>query len=248
MACLDRIAFDEMIETQDSHWWFKGKRKVIERIINSLDLPKNSRILEIGCGTGSNIKMLSNYGKIYAVELDDYARDYAIKANSCATIEKGWLPDGLSCVSGEKFDVICMFDVLEHIEADDAAILRVKELLDENSKLIITVPAYQCLYSKHDREMGHFRRYNKKTLSGVFESNGYAILYSGYMNMFALPFMAAARFFDRFVRMSGRSTGSKIPSRLLNDILYLLFALESAWIPSFSSPFGGSVIMLARKS
>jgi SAM-dependent methyltransferase len=242
---LDRAAFDEMISTQDSHWWFKGKRKITEKIIKSLKLPNDARILEIGCGTGGNIQMLSRYGHVWALEKDKYALDYARKENGNAVIDIGWLPDGLASVSGCKFDLICMFDVLEHIKEDEESLRKIKGFFDVNSKVLITVPAYQWLFSRHDQNLGHFRRYSRENLSEKLTRNGYRILYSGYMNMTALPLMIIARLFDRYARHSKISSGAKTPPRIANGILYYMFSSEAIWPPRFSLPFGGSVVALA---
>jgi SAM-dependent methyltransferase len=236
-----------MIATQSFHWWFKGKRKVIEKIIGAIDMREGSVILEIGCGTGGNIGMLSRHGSVWALEIDDYALDFATKMNRDAVIRKGWLPDGLSLVLGRKFDLVCLFDVLEHIEKDVESLCLARELLGYKSKMLITVPAYQWLFSRHDKNLGHFRRYNRGNLSRKLADSGYNVLYSGYMNMFSLPLMIASRLFDRYARKSGLSSGTRIPLGPINAALFYAFSLESLWIPRFSSPFGGSVIAVAER-
>ncbi|MDR3320907.1 MAG: class I SAM-dependent methyltransferase, partial [Synergistaceae bacterium] len=180
---MDRVAFDEMIATQDTHWWFRGKRRIVACMIKWLALPYDSRILEIGCGTGGNIETLSRYGRVWALELDDYALDYAARTNSGATIEKGWLPDGLSAVSGREFDVICLLDVLEHVKDDEESLRRIGDLCVGKTKVLITTPAYQWLYSRHDKNLGHQRRYSRKDLCGKLTRNGYDVIYSGYLNV-----------------------------------------------------------------
>jgi SAM-dependent methyltransferase len=236
-----------MIATQGTHWWFRGKRKTIEKVVSSLDFPEEGDILEIGCGAGGNIGMLSRYGTVWAIEIDDYALGFAAKTNSGAVVKKGWLPDGLSPVLGRTFCMVCLFDVLEHIEDDEESLCLVRELLDDKSKVLITVPAYQWLFSQHDKNLGHFRRYSRKILNQKLVRNGYAVLYSGYMNMFSFPFMAASRLFDRYARKQGTSSGTKTPPWPVNAALLFAFSLESLWIPRFSSPFGGSVIAVAEK-
>jgi SAM-dependent methyltransferase len=244
---MTKETFDEMIATHKSHWWFRGKRNVLERIIDSFNLPRECKILEIGCGIGANIEMLANFGAVWALEVDEYALDCAIRANSGAVIKKGWLPDGLSAIADREFDLICLFDVLEHIERDDAALRQIRAFLERESKLLITVPAYQWLFSRHDHNMKHFRRYNRENLSDKLTSNGYKVLYSGYMNMLSFPLMAASRFFDRYARKDGVASGVKVPPRVINFALFLAFSLETLWIPRFSSPFGGSVVAVAEK-
>jgi hypothetical protein len=113
--------------------------------------------------------------------------------------------------------------------------------------MLITVPAYQWLFSQHDQNLGHFRRYNKENLSRKLMENGYRVLYSGYMNMLSLPLMIASRLFDRYAGKSRVSSGAKTPARIINSALFHAFSLETLWVPRFSSPFGGSVVAVAEK-
>jgi SAM-dependent methyltransferase len=244
---LDRAAFGEMIANQGSHWWFRGKRRVIEKLLDSLDLPERGNILEIGCGAGGNLSMLSRYGAVWALEIDEYAREYAARTNKDAVVQNGWLPDGLSSLVGRAFDVICLFDVLEHVRDDEKSLCLIRELLADRSKILITVPAYQWLFSHHDHNLGHFRRYNRKNLTRKLVKNGYTVLYAGYMNVLSLPAMIISRLFDRYVRKSKAVSGTKTPPRAINTALYFAFALETLWVPQFSSPFGGSVVAIAKK-
>ena len=117
-----REAFEQMLETQDRHWWFRGKRRILGKIIEKMVFSGSPcDILEVGCGTGSNLPMLVRFGNVTALELDDYAREH-IPPIQGVSIAKGWLPDGLEAVRGKQFDLICLFDVLEHIERDGEAL------------------------------------------------------------------------------------------------------------------------------
>ena len=235
---MSRGDFDEMLETQNIHWWFEGKRQVIDSIIRKkILLPENSHILEIGSGTGSNLGVLSRYGHVTAMELDDYARS-AIHESSAITKVKGWLPDGLNSIDGKKFDLICMFDVLEHIDDDGAALEALKPYLLSGGFLFITVPAYQWMFSAHDKRLGHYRRYTRKGLIGLVVAHGFRVVYSGYMNTLLFPLMLLGRAFNQ--------SGSGIPGFGLNKILTAIYSSESLLVPSLSLPFGGSVIAVCR--
>ena len=230
--------FEEMQKTQSVHWWFEGKRRVINAIIKKkINPPKNSQILEVGSGTGSNLSVLSRYGHVTAMELDDYARD-AIQENSNITKVKGWLPNGLSEIHGEVFDLICMFDVLEHIENDGEALEALKPNLNRNGKLFITVPAYQWLFGAHDASLGHYRRYTRTKLTSLLTEHGFKVAYSGYMNTFLFPLMAVARIFN--------TRGTGIPCYGLNKIFTAIYSSEALLIPSITLPFGGTVIAVCQ--
>lgn len=230
--------YEEMLTTQSVHWWFEGKRRVINSIISKKIIPhKNSHILEIGSGTGSNLPVLSQYGNVTAMELDDYARE-TIRDNSCAAKVKGWLPDGLGEISGQTFDLICMFDVLEHVENDGESLEALKPYLNYDGKIFITVPAYQWLFSVHDKNLGHYRRYTRGGLVRLLREHGFNVTYSGYMNTFLFPLMMIARFFN--------TTGTGIPGFGLNKIFTAIYSSESILIPKIAFPFGGTVTAVCK--
>ena len=104
--------YHDMAKQQETHWWFKARREILHTILKKYIPTKRADILEIGCGTGGNLLMLKKFGRVSAMEMDKFASDYASKTTGIA-VKKGWLPDNIPFQ--KKFDVICMFDVLEHI-------------------------------------------------------------------------------------------------------------------------------------
>lgn len=94
-----REALEQMLKTQDSHWWFRGKRRILGKIIeksvfSTTSFPKLD-ILEVGCGTGSNLPMLARFGNVTALELDDYAREHIPPPNArgfhCEGVASRWI-------------------------------------------------------------------------------------------------------------------------------------------------------------
>lgn len=244
---MDRNAFDEMKLTQDSHWWFKGKKTILEKLLISLCLPSNAKILEIGCGTGSNLALLSKFGTLTALEIDGDARKYATQLSGLTVLD-GWLPDGLFNILNKSYDLICMFDVLEHIKNDDDALIALRNHLisdrDREGKLFVTVPAYQWMYSKHDKKLSHFRRYSRSDIDIKLQHAGYKILKSGYMNSLLFPLMLAGRLMDKISRDKDR--GAKVPPAIINKFLFNVFSAEKNWISKITIPFGGSVFAISQ--
>ena len=169
---MNPAAYIEMAETESRHWWFLGRRAILSRVIANLALPQNSKILEVGCGTGGNLKMLAKFGEVSALEMDATAREIAAKkTNNLYDIRAGFCPDDIP-FNDQQFDLICMFDVLEHIEKDDETLTSLKKLLNKNGRILITVPAYQWLYGPHDEFLHHKRRYSAGELREKFSIAG----------------------------------------------------------------------------
>ena len=147
-----------------------------------------------------------------------------------------------------KFDIIICSDVLEHIENQEMAILEWKRILKKGGKVICFVPAFNFLWSKHDIENMHYRRYSKNKLCLLFEKNGYTILRSSYWNF--LSFFPAL-----IVRLFLYSPNKKVPgdqlysvNNFLNSIIFNLLKAENGIIlKGIDFPFGVSIFVIAKR-
>jgi len=229
---------------EDQHWWFVTRRMIIKRILDTLlNYSITPDILEVGCGTGGNHELLSLYGNIHAFEVDDAARDLANKRNICS-VKPGSLPEDIPFTKA--FNLICMLDVLEHIDDDLAAIKAIVGKLKKNGKILITVPAYMFMWSSHDVALHHKRRYTKKQLTGVVQSAGLEIIYSTYFNTYLFPLIVLVRILKNLFGKKD-STDVTMPSKLMNNLLKKIFYSERLFIPRMSLPFGISILIMAEK-
>lgn len=237
-------AYVEMEVAQDTHWWFRGRREILRSLIKDLALPRSSAILEIGAGTGGNLPMLMEFGVVMALESDPYARSVADqRVQSRLDIRYGRLPDELP--SAQRFDLICLFDVLEHVERDVDSLAAIRNITSPDGHLLLTVPAYRWLWSSHDEDLHHYRRYNSGELQNKARAAGWNVERLSYFNTILFPLAMLARFADK--HFGNRSfTGTRVPAAALNSALYRIFILEKFVLKALDMPFGVSV--LARLS
>jgi SAM-dependent methyltransferase len=241
---MDKDVYHDMTQLQVNHWWFKARRGILDQTLHGLTISDNFQILEIGCGTGGNMEMLEQFGTVYGMEMNEFAASYA-REKTGKTVHIGSLPDEIPF--DQKFDLICLFDVLEHIEDDIAAVAAIEPLLKPGGKIIFTVPAYQWMFGKHDRLLHHFRRYTRKSLAKIIINTGLSINRTSYFNTFLLPLAVLARFVDTLTTTK-ESTGYKMPAKIINSALYRIFSLEKYLLSRCNIPAGCSLLLICEKS
>jgi SAM-dependent methyltransferase len=240
---MDRAIYDRMAEIDRDHWWFSARRKIIDRLIrDQVPLKAGAQILEMGCGTGSNIALLQQFGNVDAVEPDDPARELASRRTGVA-VKGGLLPDGVDLADG-RYDLVAMLDVLEHIPDDLEALKALRPKLAPGGRIVVTVPAGPALWSAHDVAHHHHRRYTAGTLEQVFTAAGYRVRHLTHFNTALYPLIVAARAVGKLLRREGGDDA--IPPKPVNALLERLFAAERHWIGRRSLPFGVSLAIVAE--
>lgn len=242
---MDPNAYAEISEVENTHWWFIARRKIIEGVLSNLGLPAGSSILELGAGTGGNLRMLANFGIVRAAEMDNYAREAAVKQTAgIFDIRYGRCPDSIP-FEDIRFDLICMFDVLEHVLEDVETLTVLKGRLASNGRLLITVPAYQWMWSGHDEFLHHKRRYTRSELIQKLTESGYDVGKITYFNTLLFPLAAAVRVKDR---LTGKKVASvnQLPSKFVNGFLERVFSFETSFVAHGNLPFGVSILAIAK--
>ena len=231
-------AYREMAATEGRHWWFTGRRAILGCLIQRLDLPARAKILELGCGTGGNLDMLARFGEVAAMETDDTARAVALeKTANRFEIRAGRCPDRIP-FAGQRFDLVCMMDVLEHIEEDVATLEALRGLLAPGGRALITVPAYRWMWSKHDEFLHHKRRYTATELRRKAVGAGFRVTTLSYFNTLLFPLAATARLLN--------VEGSDLPPGPVNRLFHTLFSAERWVAGRVPLPFGVSLLAVLR--
>lgn len=233
-------------QAEDRHWWYRGRRTVLERIIADLRLPARARILDAGCGSGRNMLELARHGTVTGVELSPPSVAVARGRGVGEVIEGSVLQ--MPFESGS-FDLAVSLDVIEHLEDDLSALRELRRVVAPGGALLITVPAYQWLWSGHDEVNHHHRRYTRRSLQRVAERAGWETVRTTYFNSLLLPVAIALRVLDRLspARPTESSLDLWVPPEPLNWLLQRPLQLEAAVIGrSGRIPAGLSLLTLFR--
>ena len=230
---------------EDRHWWYRGRRSVLERVIDELRLPARARILDAGCGSGRNMVDLAHHGTVTGVELSGTSVALARARSAGEVIEGSVLEMPFESAS---FDFAVSLDVIEHLADDLSALRELRRVVAPGGALLVTVPAYQWLWSGHDEINHHHRRYTRRSLQGVAEQAGWETVRTTYFNSFLLPVAILLRGLDRF---SSKTTESSldlwVPPAPLNWLLERPLALEATLIGRRGRiPAGLSLLTLFR--
>ena len=236
---MERIIFDRMAALDQTHWWYVARRRILSDIVARIVRPpKNSRILEIGCGTGHNFGMLGAFGTVDGLEVDDAARQIASERLGRA-VGAAPLP-ALDGIADGSYDLIALLDVLEHVDADEAALASIRTKLKPGGRILVTVPANRWMWSAHDTVHHHFRRYNSRDLRTVIAKAGLRVNLITHFNTILFPLAAG---FRALSKITGREEADDAqPVAPLNAAFTSLFGLERYLVGRVPMPFGVSLL------
>lgn len=242
---MDSKIYQEMYEVESKHWWFRARRDILTNLI--VKYISQGNILDVGCGTGFILESLKNVNtskfETWGIDISEIAVEVCHE-KGLANVAQGLLE--ANDLPTDYFDLVMFLDIIEHLDQDSSALVNAKHYLKNQGKILITVPAYQFLWSAHDEIHHHKRRYTKQKLTELLQQAGYEVIFSSYFNTFLFPLIAIARLIGNFSNRRHASDAS-LPTDWVNQSLYQIFGWEKQFLSYLSFPFGVSIICLARK-
>ena len=246
---MDSSEYEKMYQLEEANWWYSGRRGLVLSEVARLHkrFPnKSMKILDAGCGTGINLKYLQTYGDAYGLDISEEALEFSrirgLTPTICGSMDKLPLKSGF-------FDLVVALDVIEHIQDDISAINELNRVLRPGGYLIVTVPAFQFLWSNHDLAVHHKRRYTRSELSDLIRLGGFRIERATYWNFFLFLPVAAMRLLKR-ATLSERNRQTdlaELPGPI-NRIMHGLLLVENRISGRFDLPFGVSIMCVCKKA
>lgn len=243
--------FAPLFAVEDRHFWFRGRNPLLARIVRRLaaEFGPGYRVLEAGCGTGSVLRLLEQAcmdGSVLGMDLFREGLDFARQRVTCGLVQ-GDIHHPPFAVG---FQVIGLFDVLEHLE-DDLGVLRdLRAMLAPRGALVLTVPAGKKLWSYFDEASHHVRRYERAELQARLEASGFRVEYLSAYMLSIYPLVWLNR---RLLNRAPRNGGDQAEEELriipgINAILAGILSLEARLVArGVRLPFGTSLIAVARR-
>lgn len=232
-------------EVERDNWWFVSRRRFLLDALKTI--PKDSKILDIGCSSGVFLKELEGIGfdmeQLYGIDISEKAIDNC-KNNGLQNV---FVMDAQKITLTEKFDVIVASDCLEHLQDDTQAIKNWCHLLQTGGLMYVFVPAFQSLWSSHDEVNMHYRRYTNKELKNKLQSENLTVLKSSYWNFFLFVPLYFFRKIDTVLSRNKKKEGQIIDGTITNLFLLQLLLFENWLLKFINFPFGVSTFCIAKK-
>ncbi len=233
--------------SEENHWWYRGRRFLLRYLLNQCDFDQNSLILDYGCGTGFLIKDLNNRG-LKVLGMDSSPESVKLcQQRGLSNVFHGSVDSWPQQLSGHKFDAILLLDVLEHVKDDSQALLILKNKLNPEGKIIVFVPAFSFLWSVNDDFSHHFRRYTKRELVKKMSNIGFKVKWASYFNFLLFIPILLIRLLNRITPLY-KQENNLTNNNIINTIFSKLFHLELFLIRFFSYPFGVSIAIVVEKN
>lgn len=248
---MERVAYERFAQLENTHFWFKSRRAIFFDVLDrELAGQKDLQVLEIGCGAGGMLGPLQRYGRVHGMDIDvEYLRYCRERGFDDVLAGSGHdLPFG-----DAQFDLIALFDCLEHIPDEGRALDEIRRILKPGGRVFFSVPAYQWLWSNNDDIAHHQRRYTRTRLRRALQKAGFEVVRASYFNALLLPIIVPSVLLQKLRGRLGllpegyNNTSVPVPAPF-NWLFTRLMSSERFAIRAFDLPVGHSLLAVARKS
>jgi SAM-dependent methyltransferase len=244
---MEQHTYSIMYEVEGKHWWFTGRRHIIVGFVERAcrDLGKvRPHILDVGCGTGANLQMLSRFGVAEGVDVSVAALDFC-RARGLAEVKQG-AAESLP-YEDAAFDLVTGLDVVEHLDDDIAGLKEMRRVLRPGGRAVLFVPAFMFLWGVQDDISHHRRRYTLPDLKLKLREAGLTVERATYANLTFFAPILIGRLLMRLVGWRPASENN-ITISALNGLLGRIFSVESWWLRRLNFPFGVSIVCVAKRT
>lgn len=242
---MDCAAYAAEAKIEANHWWFVERRRLFATLIQQAGIPADATVVDIGTGTGANLRLLREMGFARIIGIDPSAE----AAHWCAEKGLGAVQKGdirALPLSDRSADLVLATDVVEHVMEDDKALSEIRRILRPGGVALITVPAFPSLWGLQDERSHHYRRYRMGHFVQLLTLTGLAVERKFHFNYLLFVPIYLARRLMGLLRIELDSE-NEVNSPLLNRLLGAVFRLDIRTAPNLKPPFGVSILALARR-
>jgi SAM-dependent methyltransferase len=245
---MDPRELQTMLDYDEHHWWYAGRRRIVRAELDKLALGENGvRVLDAGCGSGRTLDELVDYGEVSGVDLSG-AAVRAARERGYGDVQVGRVEE--LPWPAETFDLVTSLDVIEHTDDDRVTLRELLRVTKPGGHLLVTVPAYQALWSSHDVTNLHKRRYNRRMLRAAAAESGWRVERMTAFNLMLLAPAAVVRLARRTrpVDLATHRSDLYLNPPWMNKTLEVPLRAEAAWLRRGRSlPAGLSLLALLRR-
>ncbi|MCU0339112.1 MAG: class I SAM-dependent methyltransferase [Spirosomaceae bacterium] len=198
---MNQAYYKEYYTIEREHWWFVVRNQIImNHLQKTLPIQHPLKILNIGVATGRSSELLATLGQVKSVEYDQECYEFT-KARVPIDLIQGSILE--LPFESESYDLVCAFDVIEHVEDHQLAVKEMKRVCKPNGHICVTVPAFMFLWNQHDDVNHHIRRYKLTDLTALFNGSG-SIVFSTYFNFWLFFPIAFFRLLSKLLPLHKR--------------------------------------------
>jgi len=244
---MEQQLYENTYRSEQSHWWFVGRRTLVfDQLAQAYSGRTDLRILDVGCGTGLNMKYLAQYGAVTGVDLSSTALQFSRQRGEKRLIKA---PIEHLPFADNTFDLVTAMDIIEHLDDDWAALREIARVLEPGGRVVILVPAYEFLWSLQDEISSHRRRYVIQQVRRVITASGLTMERATYANTLLFPIVYAGRMVLKVQRRVNPRIENEngLHPGWSNGLLTNIFKAEAPLLRRVNAPFGVSILAVATK-